>query len=75
MRQWHAFGYELVSGNWALVVAGPTEASAEEAGQTVAAELDEALRGTMTYLASFDHDPTNAEREALAPPGHARGFK
>lgn len=62
---WHAFGRvvpegEFLAGSYHLVVAGPG---------TIAPHLVEEMGklGEVPYLASFDHEPTRAERAGLTP--------
>jgi hypothetical protein len=62
---WHAFGrrlpddHNLAPGGWHFIVAGPGTATPDDARDIVIDGAD--------YLASFDHEPTDDEREALTP--------
>lgn len=57
---WHVFAGELSGIGWALLIAG-------ESPKTPAEMEGESVEG-LPWVASFDHDPTKAEKDALTPP-------
>jgi hypothetical protein len=68
---WHVFGgvtkdsCQWGGGHWAMVIVGETtmtiEAVKEQGPPGDGSDVD------LAYLTSFDHDPTDEEREALMP--------
>lgn len=70
---WHAFGGVATSGAWkdcwALTVLG--ESTIPPGGKSAdGTVLDEnvVLKGCLRYLTSWDHEPTEAEKDAITPP-------
>ena len=79
-RWWHVFGAEIPNmsedehGNpgsaFALRIYGDSELGPDDLTEKHKADADEEMFGeiaTVRYLGSFDHDPTDEEREALTP--------
>lgn len=68
---WHVFGgvgtEGVLEGCWALLIGGESPAPPDEIDQH-----PEGLEWA-TYLGSFDHDPTDEEREAMTPEQYRDG--
>ena len=59
-RYWHCYGgvTEDFGGSWALITVEST---------LPGDEMPKELTNGFPYLASFDHEPTDSEKDALAP--------
>lgn len=71
---WHYFGGEVKGLTvdpdglaWAAVVAGEATMSPDEVAKRFPTRKAPMGEGTLTYLGSFDHDPTELERAAMEP--------
>jgi hypothetical protein len=71
---WHAYGAQPDSGEWAgcwvaitvgPIAAGPT--GHRDNGQPITDPLTVPHGGTLPYLASWDHEPSDEEKGALEP--------
>lgn len=64
-KQWHVYGKEHTSGDlagvYATVVAGPTIKGPTELKRAGVSDMG------MTYLASFDHEPSDLEKDQVQP--------
>lgn len=72
---WHVYGAEIADlaededGNpgmsWGLLILGESTRSPDD--ERIPDMVPRVLGAEAKYLASFDHDPTEEERDALAP--------
>lgn len=73
--QWHAFNVHTDEDLYAVMTVGPTEYGADDvpdgADCTVRDhKIEIPTLGALGYRTSFDHEPTRADLDALAPDGH-----
>jgi hypothetical protein len=67
---WHAWGGVMAEGTefegcWATVILGPSFVSPENVLTTE--PIDDVVRLGLTYLHTWDHEPSDDEKEALTP--------